>query len=175
MAVTKKTISFKARLTSSAEASGWHFLEIPKTIAENIKFDGKFRRVVCTINKGESFQCALLPSAEYFYIIVNKKRRLSLGITAGDKVDVVLAKDESKYGLPMPEEFKEVLKQDAEGDRLFHDLTAGRQRSLIYFVISGRDVDLRIHRALIIIQHLKDNGGRVEGEKLYADIRRPLS
>ena len=41
-------------------------------------------------------------------------------------------------------------------------------------VSKGKDVDLRIHRALIIMQHLRDNEGKIDGEKLYREMKRPV-
>ena len=96
-----------------------------------------------------------------FYIIVNKKKRDALGIVSGDIVDVELVKDESKYGLPMPEDFQEVLNQDPEADRLFHALTAGKQRSVLYHIGNVKNIDRRIHVALIFIEHLKNNDGKI--------------
>ena len=169
-----KRVKFKTTLTRSPADSGWHFLIVKKDIAAKFGFEGKFKRVVCTINGGESFQCALLPSGDMFYIIVNKKKRDALGIVAGDIVDVLLVKDESKYGLPMPEEFEEVLKQDAEGDRLFHGLTAGKRRSILYQLGKSADIDVRIHQALLIVEHLKENDGEIIDKKLYEELKRPV-
>ena len=146
---------------------------IEKKIADKIPYTGKTKRVVCTINDDEPFQCALLPWGEGFYIIVNKKRRDKLGIVFGDKVRVILEKDESKYGLPMPEELQEVLNQDPEGDRLFHALTAGKQRSVIYHVTNVKDVDRRIHTALVFVEHLKKNDGKIVSDRLLEELKRP--
>lgn len=170
----KKTLKFKAELARSFPTSGWHFLVISKEIAEKFETDGKTRRVVCSINGGEPFQCALMPWGEIFYIIVNKKKRDALGIEAGDKVTVELVQDESKYGLPMPEEFREVLDQDPEGDRLFHALTAGKQRSMLYYLGNIKDIDKRIHASLIFIDHLKDNAGKIVNKLLLEELKRPL-
>jgi uncharacterized protein YdeI (YjbR/CyaY-like superfamily) len=115
-----------------------------------------------------------MPGGERFVILVNKRVRNSLGIVAGDTVKLSIVADESKYGLPMPEEFAEVLAQDPDGDRLFHALTPGKQRSLIFVVTSGKDVDRRIHRALIILDHLKDNDGKIIDKKLQHELQRPL-
>ena len=52
----------------------------------------------------------------------------------GDDVAVELVVDDSKYGAEMPEELAEVLKQDRAGDKLFHALTSGMQRTLIYMI-----------------------------------------
>jgi translation initiation factor IF-1 len=169
-----KTVKFKTKLAQSPAESGWHFLIVKKEIVAKFGFEGKFKRVVCSINGGESFQCALLPSGKLFYIVVNKKKRDSIGIVAGDTVKVELVKDESKYGLPMPEEFAEVLNQDADGDRMFHALSAGKQRSLIYLVSNVSNTDKRIHVALLVVEHLKENGGKVIGEQLYQETKRPI-
>ncbi|MEO7675101.1 MAG: DUF1905 domain-containing protein [Pyrinomonadaceae bacterium] len=169
-----KTVKFKTKLTQSLQGSGWHFLIVEKKIERKFGFDSKFKRVVCSINGGESFQCALMPWGEIFYIIVNKKKRDAIAIVAGDTVNVELIKDESKYGLPMPEEFAEVLNQDADGDRMFHALSAGKQRSLIYLVSNVSDIDKRIHVALLILAHLKENGGKVIDQQLYQEIKRPI-
>jgi bifunctional DNA-binding transcriptional regulator/antitoxin component of YhaV-PrlF toxin-antitoxin module len=169
-----RKIKFETTLSSFGETL-WVFVPVTTEIAARLEFpDKKFRRVVCTINGGEGFHCALMPSGSGEYIIsVNKKKRDELGIRIGDIITVELERDESKYGLPMPEEFREVLAQDPEGDRLFHALTPGKQRSLLYQANQKKDLDLRIHRALAIIEHLKENDGQVVWEKLGHDLKRP--
>ena len=174
MSQPKKNVKFKTDLVESTTGSGWHFLLVTKDVVDKFGFEDKFRRVVCTMNGGESFQCALLPWGDLFYIIVNKKKRDAIGIVAGDVVNVLLNRDESKYGLPMPEEFEEVLKQDSDGDRLFHNLTAGKQRSILYQLSKPKDIDLRIHQALLIVGHLKENDGKINDKKLYEELKRPM-
>ena len=115
----------------------------------------------------------LLPWGDKFYIIVNKKRRDELGLAAGDMVDVILEKDESKYGLPMPPEVKEVLRQDKEGNKLFHALSPGKQRSMIYWLTRTKDIDRRIHETFIFLEHLKNNDGMIDNKKLQQEMKRP--
>ncbi len=174
MAKPQKNIKFKTELVQATTGSGWHFLLVKGEIVAKLGFEGKFKRIVCTMNGGEGFQCALLPWGELFYIIVNKKKRDAIGIVAGDIIDVSLEKDESKYGLPMPEEFAEVLKQDPEGDKLFHGLSEGKQRSILYQLSKPKDIDLRIHQALLIIDHLKENDGKIIDKILYEELKRPM-
>jgi len=174
MAKPVKQVKFKSELTISSTGSGWHFLIVEKEIVAKFAFEDKFKRVVCSINGGEPFQCALLPWGELFYIIVNKKKRDEVGAQAGDIVDVVLVKDESKYGLPMPEEFEEVLKQDSKGDYLFHALGKGKQRSILYLLSRSKDIDIRIHHALIVVEHLKENDGNIIGDVLNRELKRPM-
>lgn len=167
-----KAVKFTARLESSGDY-GWHFIYISKKIGATFPTDGKSRRVVCTLNGKERLQCALMPAGGRFCIVVNKRIRTALNIVSGDRVEVMLEPDESKYGLPMPKEFEEVMRQDREGKKLFEALTPGKKRSLIYWVSKGKNIDLRIHIALVIMQHLKDNDGRVDGDKLYHESKRP--
>jgi len=173
VANSSKTVKFKTELTKSDSGSGWHFLIVDGDIAKKLAFTDKFRRVLCSINKGEPFQCALLPWGDKFYIIVNKTKRDAVGIEAGDMVNVLITRDESEYGLPMPEEFREVLNQDPEGDRLFHELTKGKQRSMLYFIGQIKNIDKRIHAGLVLVEHLKENG-RVIDSLLVEEWKRPM-
>jgi hypothetical protein len=170
-----KTSVTKLKAKLRNYGSGWHFLDIPAEVGKQFETDPRTRRVVCTLNGSHTFQCALMPNKGEFVISINKSIREKLGIVDGDTVDVELVADTSKYGLPMPEEFAEVLRQDKDGNKLFHALTAGKQRSLIYMVSTVKDIDRRIHTALIVIEHLKDNDGKVIGDKLYKEIKRPVA
>lgn len=160
-------------MISSAEMSGWHLLLIPAKFGNKFEKKNGSRRVVCTINGSETFQCALMPHGDDLMIIVNKQKRERLGIVAGDKVSVELRPDESKYGLPMPPELREVLKQDRIGNKYFHRLTAGRQRSILWWIGKIKDVDKRIHSSLIVIEHLKNNDGKIIHERLTDELKRP--
>lgn len=153
----------------------WHFfIPVPAAIALQFS-EGNDRRVVCSLHnpKGKAeFQCALMPRGDgSFFINVNKKIRDKLDLKLGGQVEVSLQKDESEYGLPMPEEFAEVLASDAEGNELFHALTPGKQRSLLYIAGQLKSSDRRIHRALVIVQHLKNLAGKIDFKQLNIDLR----
>lgn len=170
-----RPVKLKLRLDSSLEGGGgWHTVTVSGDIGRKFPSDGRSRRVVCTINNSESIQAALMPFAGDFFIMINKGVRSRLGVVPGDVLDIRLETDTSKYGFPMPEEFEEVLRQDDEGDKLFHALTPGKQRSLIYTVSSAKDIDRRIHTAITILEHLKDNDGKVDNKKLQSDLKRPM-
>lgn len=170
----KRKTRFKTTLSTFGDGM-WVFIPVTREIKDSIDFaDPRFRRVMCSINGTEAFHCALMPSGSGEYIIsVNKKKREDIGIRVGDMIDVTLERDDSRYGLPMPGEFREVLDQDPEGDRLFHALTPGKQRSLLYLAGQKTDIDLRIHWALVIIEHLKENDGKIDGNKLSRELKRP--
>lgn len=166
----------KLQFTSTLEKSenklwGCHF-EVPKSIAEKL-IQGKSRRVVCMLNGSVEYQCALLPHGNgTFVITVNKMLRDSLKLSFGMDVQVSLRKDESKYGLPMPEELEELFRQDKGAKLLFHALTAGKQRTLLYIIGSAKDPDGRVSRAIIITKHLKTNDGTINYKQLYQAMKK---
>ncbi|MGB0176420.1 MAG: YdeI/OmpD-associated family protein, partial [Owenweeksia sp.] len=77
------------------------------------------------------------------------------GLVPGDETRVVLKADTSKYGMPMPEEFEEVLNQDEEGRQLFEELKPGLQRSFLYYIGSAKTIDTRIKRSFQMVERLK--------------------
>lgn len=163
--------------TSTIEIStnklwGAHF-GVPALIARVFEPQDGSRRVVCVLNESVEYQCALLPKGDgSFLITVNKKIRDTLGLKAGSPVRVSLRKDESAYGLPMPEELAELLQQDEDGNRLFQALTPGKQRTLLYIIGSVKQSDKRLARSLAIVEHLKANGGKINYRLLNEDLRK---
>ncbi|MBK9336086.1 MAG: DUF1905 domain-containing protein [Lewinellaceae bacterium] len=127
---------------------------------------------MCTLNEKAEFQCALMPKGEGRYFInINKKLRDTLGLKVGSPVRVALRKDDSEYGLPVPEELAVLLEQDDEGNQLFHALTPGKQRTLLYIVGSVKSSDLRLNRAIAVVEHLKTNAGKINFKVLYAGLK----
>lgn len=166
-----ETLHFTSHIEiSTNKLWGAHF-SVPEVIAR-IFISGDDRRVVCNLNEKVEYQCALLPKGDgSFLITVNKKIRDQLGLKAGSPVRVSLRKDESKYGLPMPEELAELLAQDEEGNRLFHALRPGKLRTLLYIVGQPKNSDARLRRALVIVEHLKKNGGKINYRQLNEEMK----
>ena len=168
-----KPVKFTSVLTASTVEVGWHYITVASKIGEKFPKNRGSRRVICTINGTETFPAALIPYDGDFYIVVNKDRRMRLGIFAGDKVTVEIMADESEYGMPMPEELQEVMDQDPEGSTAFQKLTPGRQRSMMYYIGKLKDIDKRIQASLILIEHLKRNDGQIVHAELSAELRHP--
>ena len=166
MEFTAKLENFNTRLWS-------YHIKVPKPIANHFTEMGD-KRVVCRLNDTLEFQCAIMPAGDgVFFININKKIRDQLKLKEGSKVIAHLEKDNSEYGLPFPEELKELLEQDSEGNKLFHALTPGKQRNLIYAVGQVKNTDLRIHRAMVILDHLKKNAGKINFRQLNQELRPP--
>ena len=162
---------FKTTLEKFDSKLWTYHIKVPAAIAETfIAQDAK--RVVCTLNGRESFQCAIMPKGEgIFFINVNKKLRDALGLKVGSRVDAAIKADASEFGLPMPEELGEVLRQDEDARGYFEALTPGKQRNLLYIAGAVKSPELRLHRALVVAEHLKENKGKIDFKQLYAALK----
>jgi len=167
----KRAYGFTGTLERSDNALWGCHVRVPPRIALSLT-SGRSRRVVRTLNGGSPRQCALLPIGDGRYVIsVNKAEQKRLGLAIGADVRVELLKDASPYGLPVPEELRELLRQDRVGDRLFHALTPGKQRTLLYLVDAVEDPEKRATRALAVVLHLKATGGTINYKQLTLVLR----
>jgi hypothetical protein len=166
-----KPVKFKAPLVTSDGTPVYHFLRFPKELVKHFEFKRNLRRVVCTLNGVETFNCALFPSKDSYLIALNKKLRDKLSLSVGDTVTVELERDESKYGFPMPKEFAEVLRQDPEGKAMFEALTPGNQRIMLQLINYNKNVDKRIIRSLTGIELLKRNDGKFDYHMQHDGMR----
>lgn len=150
----------KNRKCFSANISSWgesnhHYLPVPATIAAPLLEQGH-TRVQVQFNEAPPFHCALRRNKEVGFLIGVSKRLLQQTDTEpGQVVQVEIWPDESPYQAPMPESLAAVLETDTEAHTIFHSMTAGRQRSILYWVGSLRNLDRQIEKALLVAEKLK--------------------
>lgn len=73
--------------------------------------------------------------------------------------------------MEMPIELREVLDQDEHADTLFHKLTPGKMRNIIYAVASVKSSEIKIRRALVYAEHLKKNKGKIDFKELNQEMK----
>ncbi len=148
-------IEFKTTIGILTHLVGMRYLHIPGSIV--LALGGKFAlRLICTVNGQLSFQCGLVSLGNGdAYISINQKRMKQLGLEIGDTVDLKLEKDNSEYGIEVPEELTELFAQDKEGFERFKALPAGKQRYILNYVSMVKDTQKRIDRSVLLITNLK--------------------
>ena len=147
-----------------------YYVAIPKTVGDKF-IEGDDRRVVCTIANGQPIHGALMPKGDVYSIYVKKDFLKKNALAEGDEVEVILQKDRSEYGMPIPESFQVLLDQDTEGSVFFHQLTKGKQRSLIHIVGKVKNVDSQLAKGLAIMHHLKEAQGELDFKRLNVLIK----
>jgi hypothetical protein len=129
---------------------------IPITSQQLKKIGGHKTRLICKINQQAGFPCAVMPHGNGSnYIMLSKEKFKKFKLNYDDVYRIELLKDESEYGMPMPEELEEVLKQDPEGKARFNLLSPGKQRNIIYYTSKIKSQNLRVERAWLYINNLK--------------------
>jgi len=142
----------------------YHF-KIPDLVASDILTNGK--RVICTINNDITYQCGLLSAGELGYFInVNVDIRKNARIALYDKVSLQLQIDTSKYGLPVPKVFEELVKQDLLFNRVFHKLTLGKQRTLVHMVGTFKREQKQLEKLMVIRDYLIQVNGKLDYKEL---------
>jgi hypothetical protein len=135
--------------------NGMHYIMLDKkTVSALTKNNNK--RAICNLNNQLEFHCALMPRKEGgHFIIIGMTICKKLKLKAGTKVTAAFSIDTTEYQFEMPEEFREVLETDPEANEIFHSLTDGNKRGLIYLVAQVKSSDKKIERSLRITQRLK--------------------
>lgn len=156
------SVTFKAELAhfESSPLWGWHFF-VSDEVAQTL-LGGNDRRMVCTINGEITIHCALMPNKGTWFVMLNQETIKKLQLTLHSEITVEMSKDDSQYGMPMPDEFQEVLYQEPDANRYFHALTPGKQRSLLYIVGKVKNSESRIKKSLAIADHLMANKGKLD-------------
>lgn len=169
--MAKNVKKFEALLNEHATVLWGHHFIVPLDISTFYR-EKKIDRLVCTLNGEYKFHCGLTSKGEGVYFIrLNAEIRKKHKLKVGDSFKIELEEDTSKYGMPMPEEMEELLNQDPEGEAIFHKLTPGKQRSLIYIALKPKSSEVRLRKALAIVNHLKLNAGHIDFKQLNEEMK----
>lgn len=136
--------------------SGMHYIMLDtKTVSTLTKDNNK--RAVCRLNDQVEFHCAIMPKKEGGHFInIGLTICKKLKIEEGSRVSASFSFDKTQYQFEMPEELREVLETDQEAHKIFHSLTEGNQRGLIYLVTQVKSSDKKIERAFKIVERIKN-------------------
>lgn len=162
---------FKGSLEKDSDQLYLHHILIPPKIAKVlVKTDQK--RFLCSINGDTPFHAGRIPNGKgQYFIIINKQKIKKYKLYSDTRCEVTITKDNSEYGMNLPEEMAELFIQDPEGSDLFHQLTPGKQRSLLYLVDKIKSPRIRLTKALIILEHLKEQKGKIDYKILNQDFK----
>lgn len=164
-----KRIESRFEFFDDSNLWGGHVPLERETVKEFLEGD---KRVLCTLNGKLTIHAALLSDGNgAYYILINKERAKKLGLQRGSPLLVELEKDTSKYGMEMPEEFEVLLEQDEEASAVFEALSPGKQRNLIHIVSVPKSSDIRLRKALAIVNYIKSTQGEIDFKDLYEALK----
>lgn len=148
-------VRFESVLERFEQRDRTHYIHVPDEVARQFT-QTKPVRILCLLNDTVEFHCALRPRGDgSFFISVGTPIRQQGKFRLGDQLRAAIWKDESEYGRNMPDELTELFAIDEEGSRLFHALTPNQQRGIIYYVDGAKTPQVRVDRAIKMIDRLK--------------------
>lgn len=148
---------------------GYHF-RIPDEVVSELS-EGKDRRILCSINGSKAIHCAIMPSPEGAFIMLNKTLVKQLKLETGKPAKLYLEKDRSEFGMEVAEEFEAVIFGDEDLAHYFNALSPGKKRNLLHLVNKIKSSDIRINRAMAIGQHLRETKGVLDFKRLNETIK----
>ena len=139
-----------------------HAIQVPDNISKHF-IKGGNKRVVATLNHLTEIHCALMAGGSLGYFInINKELRTRYGWKEGDLLEVELREDLSEYGVPIPEEMQQAMELDEEGAHYFKSLSMGKQRALLHIIGKPKSSEIRIRKALVVLDYLKSVQGKLD-------------
>ncbi|MCB0638009.1 MAG: DUF1905 domain-containing protein [Lewinella sp.] len=163
---------FTATVSPSNSKLFNYCLPLPNEVTAHFLALGN-KRVIVVLNATEPFQAALTPIGQGVYVLkLNQPRMKQLALEIGDTVRVELFPDDSTYGLPVPEELTALWEQDEAGRAIFHQLTIGKQRTMLYHIGQGTDSEERLRRAVLITDHLITRNGKLNYRALAQELKK---
>jgi hypothetical protein len=140
-------IRFSATLQRPAEpkAAAWTFLRMP--VAASAKLPTRSLVTVEGTLAGQRFQATLQPDGEgSHWLKVEKALRVSAGVVAGDRVDLVIAPVKEEPEPVVPADVRKALAAAPEAKAAWHSLTAVARRDWIHWITSGKKAETRVKR-----------------------------
>jgi len=105
-----------------------------------------------------------------FYFIINTSEAKKLNLQIGDVVQVEIEKDDSTYGMPMPDEMQERMNQDPEAEAYFEALVPGTKRSILYVIGKPKTPQNRLEKAISLCNYLK----AAQGQFVFKEFHQAL-
>ncbi len=148
------------------------FLVQEADVRELLQREKNGTRIIFSINGAGRIHRAFMPAGDgNFFILINQEICRQFNLVPEVPVTLQISPDNSEYGMPLPEELAELWAVDEEAYRVFHTLTPGKQRGLMYQIAKPKGADTRVKKAVQISEYLKQVNGKLDYRELNAYIK----
>jgi bifunctional DNA-binding transcriptional regulator/antitoxin component of YhaV-PrlF toxin-antitoxin module len=91
-----------------------------------------------------------------YLIGITKAIRDQIGKQPGDKLHVIIEKDEAERTIELPEDFKEALEKDKDALAFYESLSYTNKNKYFLWVTSAKKVETRAERILLSVEKLRN-------------------
>lgn len=170
--ITTKLTSVRQDLEAYAGVYHNVFLVNAADVKALLQREKNAGRIRFSINGKGKISRALMPSGDgNYFLLINQDICKQYALEPDTEVTLVMEPDDSEYGMPLPEELAELWAVDEEAHRVFHLMTPGKQRGLIYQIAKPKGAETRIRKAVQISEYLKSVDGKLDYKALNAYIK----
>lgn len=155
---TSFLVSFDTSVRALDYLNYWIIELSPEILAQlpGRKEKGDFnQRLIIDLDGKISWQCGVLALGDgYGMITVQQQRLKKIGKQLNESVRVSLKKDDSEFGVEIPEEIQEYWLQVPETKERFDLLTLAWKRYILNFISSAKTANKRMERTHILLTNL---------------------
>lgn len=150
------------KFASKGEKTGWTFIEIPETVANEINPNiKKSYRVKGKINNVLVAGIAILPMGEgNFILALNKDLRKQTNTVVGQQIELLLELDKKGYALN--KDFIECLNDEPKALAFFNSLPNGHKNYFSKWIEQAKTVETQAKRIAMSVNALAKNWGYPE-------------
>ena len=147
--------AFICKYTQNADKTGWTYVEVPKSLAHQIKADHKKSfRVKGFIDHLRISGLALIPAGEGDFILpLNADIRKAIRKSEGALLNLSLESDE-EFKIECPAELEELLADDPEAQTYLHSLARSHREYFYKWINSAKTEYTRTDRIVKTINAL---------------------
>ncbi len=167
-----------APLTSAAEDTPYAgvyatvFLIPGAAVADLLARKHNGNRIICRIDDIGNIHSGLMADGRGdYFIIISQEVRKRFDLEIGKEVRLTITPDDSDYGMPLPAEAAELWEMDPEARMVFHTLSPGHQRNLLYQIDKLKRPESRAKKTVQIHDYLKEVNGQLDYRELNAWIK----
>jgi hypothetical protein len=135
-------IQFDVKLES---ANGGLFFTLPQK--ESVRFGVRGRVPVTGTLNGHAFRSSIFPTGDgRHYMAVNKGLRADAGVSAGDRVQVVMEVDTEPRAVTLPHDLDEALSKSKAARTQFDKLSYTHQKEIVRSLEEAKRAETRARR-----------------------------
>ncbi len=151
---------FEAVLTARGPGGAWIFLPVPFDVES--AFGSKAQVMVAGTINGFSFRNSLLPQGDGTHaMMVGKDLQAGAGAKAGDKVHVIMHRDDAERTVETPDDLKAALAGRPQAEAFFARLTASQKKEYVDWIVSAKQAATREGRIAKALDFLEEGKKRL--------------
>jgi len=138
-------LRFRARLYAAMEGKNWTFLDLPENSSQAL--GSRARVAVAGTMNGHPFKSSVMPTGRGNHsLMVNRQMREGARASAGDEVDVAIARDTAPRTVKVPADLAKALRASAEAQANWKAFSTSHRKEYVAWIEDAKKSETRAAR-----------------------------